>query len=170
MDRHHITNYVIGGAALVLAGGALVYASKNTGKLTDQVDQITAAAHTGVALPVPRNSWPALGQAKTIALADALKKLPTPKMVNIWCPDLSCRALAADIDDAFQIAGWKDDDQPERIESNDEIGIAVGPPGTEALKLSYALGEVINFDHTPTRIVDMPPGSPLSVIIGKLPK
>jgi hypothetical protein len=160
MTGHDIAHYVIGGAAVLLA--VLGHNASNT-----RMDKLTATQHQAVQVPAPRNAWPAIKPDDVVALGESLKSQNKPAAVEIWCPEISCQALAADIDDAFQIAGWDSDFNSMRIDSNDDQGVSVGPDDARARGLADLLGKALG-QHV--GVVDMPPGTPLSVIIGHRPK
>jgi hypothetical protein len=88
-----------------------------------------------------RADWPALGQDKTEALADALKGLPQSN-VTIYCGQPHCNELKLDLDDAFQIAGWQSDFEERMVESEADKGIFVGPQGDAANALADALAKI----------------------------
>ena len=130
------------------------------------IANLTAQSHQGIAVPAPRDARPSLEPSAVVKMADALQAEPAPGMVDIWCPSISCTALAADLDDAFQILNWEDQMQSERIDSNDDPGVSVGGGAQEVVraKLAGALSDALG---QPVAIVDMPPDAPLSVIIGR---
>lgn len=159
MNGHDWAHYGIGALAIILVGSV----NQN---VAGRIDKLTAAQHQGIAVPAPRNAWPVVKPDAVIALGESLKLQTPPPSVEIWCPEISCQAMAADIDDAFQIAGWDSDFNAMRIDANDDQGVSVGPPGAAATTLAAALAKAVG----PVHVVDMPPGTPLSVIIGRRPK
>lgn len=114
-----------------------------------------------------RFTWPGLGQDKTIALGEALKRAGFKREVVIWCATVDCTDLAADLDDAFQIADIKSDLDRREVESSSDRGIFVGPQNSDAQTLAQlitmATGLVV-------AIVDAPQDKPLALIIGKRPR
>ena len=73
-----------------------------------------------------------------------------------------------DLDDAMQLAGWKSDFEERQVESENEKGIFVGPPGQDAENMIAALGK-IGFEGTAVGINDEygRPIDGVGIIIGK---
>jgi hypothetical protein len=140
--NHNIAHYVIGGAALMLA---------SYGTLAPAQAPVHETAIHEVQKP-SRLDWPALGEDKTAALGESLKGLP-PGKVTIYCAQSRCHGLMLDFDDAMQIAGWKSDFEERQVESENERGVFVGPPGQDAENLAAALTKV-GFDATIVGISD----------------
>lgn len=124
------------------------------GKANAQIVQIQGTAN--------RFTWPKLGQEKTIVLGEQLKKTLSGRKVTIWCSTPDCTDLAADLDDAFQIAGMPSDIDRREIDSSHDAGLFVGGPDADILAAAIAKATSIN-----PPIVAMPGDSPLAVIIGK---
>jgi hypothetical protein len=139
--NHNIAHYVIGGAALVLAG---------YGSIQPKAAVEPAGIHE--AAKPSRLDWPALGSDKAIALAESLKGM-APGKVTIYCGQSRCHGFMLDLDDAMQIAGWKSDFEERQVESENEKGIFVGPPGQEAENMIAALSK-IGLDATIVGISD----------------
>ncbi len=113
-----------------------------------------------------RYAWPALGMDKTIALGEALAKTPHSRVI-IWCPGTDCTELQADLDDAFQIAGWTTDWDRRRVDSNDEVGLFVGPPDEHAQALADAIEATTGLRVT---VTDAPRfDATINLYIGKRP-
>jgi hypothetical protein len=113
-----------------------------------------------------RGTWPELGQDKTVKLGEALKAAGPAKVV-IFCPGDACKALMADIDDAFQIAGWSDEEETSPLAVG-EAGLMIGPDGPKADALKAALVDV---GLAPVRYVPAnPQNADLYLIIGKKPR
>jgi hypothetical protein len=132
---------------------------------TVQVQEVTKSKKLPQA--ASRFAWPGLGQDATIALGEALKKTIPGKKVVVWCATVDCTDLAADLDDAFQIAGVDSDIDRREIDSSDDVGVFVGPPGPDASKLVQALADTT---WVRARIVEAPHDAPLALIIGKKPR
>lgn len=166
MTGHDIAHYIIAAGLAMFAGGLAVHVRQSDTDISGHIANLTAQSHQGIAVPAPRDAWPSLEPSAVVKMADALQAEPAPGMVDIWCPSISCTALAADIDDAFQILNWEDQMQSERIDSNDDPGVSVGGGAQEVVraKLAGALSDALG---QPVAIVDMPPDAPLSVIIGR---
>src|ERR1700680_3742818 len=101
MINHNAAHYL---AHIFLAAGigAVLWAvHDNLQTTTARRDAVTAASHESVPLPVPRKAWLALTPTAVVKLGETLKAQDTPPHVDIWCPDLSCQALAADIADGI---------------------------------------------------------------------
>jgi hypothetical protein len=146
---HNIAHYVIGGAALVLAGYGTV-------------------AHKAPAEPVGihqagRLDWPSLGQDDTIALGETLKAV-SPGRVTLYCSAPSCHDLELDLDDAFQIAGWQSEFETRFVDSEAAQGLSVGPPGHDAENLAAALFKATGLEAT---IVPIDGIDGVGIIIGK---
>jgi hypothetical protein len=125
-------------------------------------------------MPKPHpGTWPGLGETKTIALGESLRGLVLPDAsgpvkVVVFCTTKKCEDLEADLDDAFQIAGWTDDEESQVIVGPDEDGILVGPPGPAADALMAGLAAA---GVGPAKIGPMNTGaSNVGVIIAKRPK
>src|ERR1700721_1143044 len=103
--NHNIAHYCIGGAALLLAGTAVLQPKAPTEPVG-----IHEAAQPG------RLDWPSLGEDKTDALGESLKGV-APGKVTIYCGQSRCHGLMLDLDDAMQIAGWKSDFEERQVES-----------------------------------------------------
>jgi hypothetical protein len=112
-------------------------------------------------------AWPSLTQDQTVALGELLKRSLPGRVVVIWCPGIDCTALQSDFDDAFQIAGLKSDFDRRPVESNDDTGLFVGPPGPDAERLVRAIASTTGFHAT---VVEAPRDKPLALIIGKRPR
>jgi hypothetical protein len=151
--NHTVAHYVIGGAALALAGFASVH--------TKAPELIPAAMHETVR--ASRFDWPGLGQDKTIALGDAMKDLP-PGKVTIFCSRLSCHELRLDLDDAFQLAEWTTEFEDGAVESEANTGLFVGPPGKGADVLAAALKVATGVEP---KIVPIDGIEGVGIIIGK---
>ena len=155
--NHTVFGYVVGGSALVLAGYATV---------TKPVDHPAPPAVHGEVNP-GRLDWPVLGEAKTIALGEAMHGVK-PGKVTLYCASPSCVELRKDLDDAFQIAQWDADSEDRLVDSEAEHGIFVGPPGDEAQNLIVQL-EKVGLHAQEVGITD-DSGHPiqgLGIIIGK---
>src|SRR4051812_3697014 len=116
--NHSVANYVIGAAAITLAGYAVVKPAP-------------AALHEAAIHQVMKPSrfdWPSLGQDKTISLGETLQRMKAGK-VSLYCSSPTCADLRMDIDDAMQIAGWASTFEDMPVESEGNQGIFVGPPG-----------------------------------------
>ena len=68
---------------------------------------------------------------KTIALGDSIKGMK-PGSVTLYCAQSTCHNLMLDLDDAMQLGGWDADFEQRQVESENEKGIFVGPPGQDA--------------------------------------
>jgi hypothetical protein len=139
--NHNVAHYVIGGAALMLA---------SYGAVQPKAPAEPVGIHQD-AKP-SRLDWPALGEDKTTALGEALKDV-APGQVTIYCGQSRCHGLMLDLDDAMQIAGWKSDFEERQVESENETGIFVGPPGQDAENMIAALAK-IGLDATVVGISD----------------
>jgi len=155
LKKHHtVLHYIIGGAALALAGYANISPAPRT---------IHEAAIHQLQKP-SRHDWPGLGQDKTIVLGDALRG-EHPGKVVIFCSEPSCRDLALDIDDAMQIAEWKSDFEGRPVDSESDRGIFVGPPGADADKIASELRDVTGAKVNVVGIDNLDGG--IGIIIGK---
>ena len=84
--------------------------------------------------------------------------------VAIFCGGDRCKGLEADIDDAFQIAGWPDDEESESIGSGED-GVMIGPAGPKAEALAAAIAAA---KVGPVKIVPMSVGDhDVGLIIGR---
>jgi hypothetical protein len=128
--NHNLNHYIIGLGALALAGTALVH-----GKPPAEPVGIHQAAQPG------RLDWASLGEDKTTALGESLKDMAHGK-VTIYCGQSRCHGLMLDLDDAMQLANWKSDLEERQVESENETGIFVGPPGQDAENMVAALAKV----------------------------
>jgi hypothetical protein len=161
-------------AALLTVGalivGLAISACWGAELTADQVQHVTKTNKVPL-LSQPREvsrfAWPGLGQTKTIALGEALTKAHFKAKVMIWCATIDCTELAADFDDAFQIAGVQSDIDRREIDSSSDHGVFVGPPGPDADKLVQALVATTGLR---VGIVEAPHDAPLALIIGKKPR
>jgi hypothetical protein len=149
--NHNIAHYCIGGAALLLAGSAILKPSPAP---------VHEAAIRQVQKP-SRFDWSSLGQDKTDALGEALKGSGN---VTIFCSQSSCHDLQLDLDDAFQIAGWKSEFESRFVDSESERGIFVGPPGHDAEALAATLAQTTGLEAT---IAPIDGVEGVGIIIGK---
>jgi hypothetical protein len=179
--NHHAVHYVLEGILGVALIGVIALGWHGRGELAqlEARKPVTVVQHPPAmsfgfngTQPKPlKGTWPVLGEAKTIALGEALAKsapaadshLP-PVQATIFCAGERCRDLMADIDDAFQIAGWTSDED-DQVVAGDEDGIMVGPPGSAAT----ALGQAFSDAGLPVKIVKMNVRGDLGVIIGRKP-
>jgi hypothetical protein len=155
--NHTVLGYVVGGSALVLAGYAAV---------PKAADHPTPPAVHGEVHP-GRLDWPVLGEARTIALGEAMHGAKPGKVI-LYCASPACVELRKDLDDAFQIAQWDADFEDRLVDSEAEHGIFVGPPGDEAQNLIAQL-EKVGLSAKEVGITD-DGGHPiqgLGIIIGK---
>ena len=150
--NHNIAHYCIGGAALLLAGTAVLHP-----KAPAEPVGIHQAAVPG------RMDWASLGQDKTIALSDALKGVQ-PGRVTLYCSASSCDGFEKDLDDAFQLAGWQSDFETRFVDSENAKGLSVGPPGLDAENLAAALSKATGIEAT---IVPIDGIEGVGIIIGK---
>jgi hypothetical protein len=151
--NHNIAHYVIGGAALLLA---------SYGALSPAPAPVHEAAIHQIQKP-SRSDWASLGQDKTEALGEALKGVKVQK-VRIYCNRPSCHDLALDLDDAFQIAGWQSDFEDRAVDSEDDRGLFVGPPGEAAEALAAALEKSTGLQATVVPIDNI---DGIGIIIGR---
>lgn len=117
--------------------------------------------------PSSRFAWAGLGQNKTIALGELLKKTKFSRKVVIWCATVDCTDLAADFDDAFQIAGVEDDIDRRELDSSADVGIFIGPFSEDSEKLLKAIELTTGLKP---KMVTAPEGGALALIIGKKPR
>lgn len=108
------------------------------------------------------HAWQGIGQAKTIALGDALAE--KVGKVTIYCASPDCRALELDLDDAMQIAGWKASFEDRQVDSEQDIGLFVGPPGKAAEELADTIGKTTGIKPV---IVGIDGSDGTGIIIGK---
>lgn len=156
--NHTKMHYAIGLTALVLAG---------YGTLAPPAPVQIAPIHE---LQKPSAfDWASLGQEKTEALADALKDLP-PGKITFFCQNATCHNLMLDLDDAFQIVGWHESLQMLPVESEEDAGIFVGPPGPDASKMVEILQKTTGLSPAIVDIQgeDGKPIEGLGIIIGKV--
>jgi hypothetical protein len=144
-------------AVFFLTAGSLRDDSRRFALLQSRLEQVAPGSHR-----VPRDAWPPLGQEKTIRVGEALKGEAT---ASILCGSPACADLAADIDDALQIAGWRGEVvRAPFIVGADEAGILVGPPDREQAKaLAAALGGV----GLPARLEPLAGSADVVVLIGR---
>lgn len=150
--NHTVTQYAIGGVALALA---------SFGVLHQPAPVHEASVH--VVQRASKFDWPALGQDKTIALGEALEGV-RPAKIMVYCQASTCHELALDLDDAFQIAGWVDALESSQVESQEDQGIFVGPPGPEAENFVAILKKTTGID---AKIVGITGIEGIGIIIGK---
>lgn len=113
-----------------------------------------------------RSAWPALTSLQVITIGDALKNSGIAKAkVEIFCAADTCKSLEADIDDAFQLAGWDDDFEGSPALGADEVGLLIGPPGNVADALKAALTAVM--PTVSVRIVPLKADGDAGIIIGR---
>jgi hypothetical protein len=170
MNYHNLMNYIIGFAALFLVIGVAVDERSGTSNLDDHVHRLDFALDFAVnhATPVAsHNAWTSLTSDQTIALGEAIKALNYDDGVTLYCSTIECVTLRNDLDDAFQIAGWSTDFESREVESESDLGVAVGPPGKTANKLATI---IVNKTGLPVSVVDIDLKQGLGVIIGKKPK
>jgi hypothetical protein len=105
-----------------------------------------------------------LTQEQIIALGEALKQKGT---VVLYCASIECSSIRADFDDAFQIAEWDSSFESGPVESESDVGLFVGPPGTEADALIASIFKATGIKASP---VDIPLNKGLGIIFGKRPK
>jgi hypothetical protein len=129
--NHNVAHYVIGGAALLLA---------SYGAVQPKAPVETVVVQHVVQRP-GRADWPALGEGKIEALAEALTGM-SPVKVTIYCGQPHCNELKLDLDDAFQLAQWQSQFEERMVESEADKGIFVGPPGQDAENMVAALAKV----------------------------
>lgn len=151
--NHTVAHYVIGGTALVLA------ASANISPSSAPVHE--SAVHN--VMKPSRFDWAALGQDKVIALGEALKGT-APGKVKIFSATEESHELALDFDDAFQIAGWQDEIEGRQVESENDYGIFVGPPGDAAEAFKAIIHKTTGIDP---EIVPIDGIDGVGLIIGK---
>jgi hypothetical protein len=173
MNGHHLAHYVIAGV-LAVAGGAALWVEHG------RVSEVQARPPVVVYHPAPggssiaesaprpnRFAWPSLGEQGTIQLGEALQKAGPAKVI-IFCASEHCKDLEADIDDAFQIAGWADQEEGQVLVNGEEEGFIVGPPGAKADALKAGLGLV---GLGPIAVAPMNVrGADVGLIIAKRPK
>lgn len=167
MDVHHALNYAIGVAGLVTAITAVGIANHKPPQIVRTVVQASQVAPT--ARP-SRAAWPALGQAATIKIGEALAKAredwpdtrpwPNPT-VTIYCNSSDCDALMHDLDDALQIAEWESDFERAHVDAESEPGLFIGPKDSPVAK---ALMDALAQFH-PQPVETTGP----AIIIGKKP-
>ena len=163
MNGHHVAHYAIAAVLAVVAGSGYWTATHEPKAV--QITHVDPSVGFAEAAPKPiRGAWPGLGQDKTIKLGEALQKLG-PAKVTIFCTSERCKVLMSDLDDAFQIAGW--DDEEETSVMGDGVGLMVGPPGPKADGFREALGKVVS---GPITVVDMRVDTDLGLFIGKMAK
>jgi hypothetical protein len=156
---------------IVQAGLSLAVAAE----LAVPVDRAHKADKAGPSLtttvakrePGSRFAWAGLGQDKTIALGELLKKAKFNRKVVIWCSSVDCTDLAADLDDAFQIADVKSDIDRREVDSSSDVGIFVGPFGEDAERLQKAIELTTGLK---VKMVSAPEDADLALIIGKKPR
>lgn len=151
--NHNIAHYVIGGAAIILAGAAVMKPAPAP---------IHEAAVHQVQKP-SRMDWASLGQDKTIALGDELKGV-APGQVTLFCSAPFCHDFQADLDDAFQLAGWDSQFETRFVDSEGERGLFVGPPGPDADNLAAAIASATGIIPS---IVPIDGITGVGIIIGK---
>ena len=116
------TEYVIlGTVCIAFAGIGSFAAQRATFKQEVTTNSVYASKH----------AWPDLSSEQKAALIEELKKLPKDTKADIVCNDAGCSDLAADIDDAFEAAGF-----------NSSIDRAIGP-------LGYGIGVQVNSEDRP---------------------
>jgi hypothetical protein len=170
IDRHHIANYLIGGGALVLAATGYY----DAGRVSQHAQQLDSAISHIAPEQHSRLSWSGLTQDQTIALGEALKRVSDKAagtmmgspVVTIYCASVNCAALRNDFDDAFQIAGWTSGFEEQPVDSEEDEGIFVGPPGPGAKELGDAITKATDL---PVKEVDIGGIEGVGVIIGKKP-
>lgn len=150
--NHTKAHYVIGLTALALAGFGAAKPST-----------VHEAAVHEIQKP-SQFDWASLGQQKTEALGDALKGMK-PGKVTIYCATPECHDLSLDLDDAFQLADWRRHQQNLPVDSEEEDGIFVGPPGEDAENLAAALSK---FTGLEPHIVPIGKIDGVGIIIGKV--
>lgn len=125
-----------------------------------KIDRVVA----GASRKTVKGAWPSLGQAKTIAIGEALG-LPA-RTVALFCSSIECSDLREDLDDALQIAGWTGVFEGQAM-MGDEVGLFIGPPGPAATALAAAIVPVLG----PVTLVPMrlPEGAEVGIIFCKKP-
>lgn len=159
--NHTVTQYAIGLGALALATNANVSPAP--------VSTDPAAIHA--AQKPSRFDWPVLGQDKTIALGEEIAR-SRPVKITVYCSTTTCNSLARDLDDAFQIADVPSTLESRQVDSEQDEGVFVGPPGDAAEFVVASLKKATGIDATIVGITDEKGKNieGVGVIIGKLKK
>lgn len=161
MTGHNLANYAISSMALCVALGVGI--GLGTALRTDQTRLEAVSSTVSHIAPgkASRFAWPALGQDKTIALSEGLKRVSTSKYITIYCASTSCEMLRNDLDDAMQLAGWSVIYEDRSVDSETDVGLFVGPPSDQAEALRILLESTTGIE---TKMVDM---EKFGIIIGK---
>jgi hypothetical protein len=154
LDKHHKINYAIG---LVALAGSL-HAASVAHKPVD-----VTIAPPAQEQKVGRHEWAPLGGDMTVKLGDALQGMK-PGKVTIYCANLHCKRLATDLDDAFQVGQWDSQFEDRAVDSEEDDGLFVGPPGAEAEHLADVIEETTGLK---AEVVPIDGIDGLGVIIGK---
>lgn len=182
MDRHDIAHYSAAAFLLGAFGVLAWHEAHQPPRVTIQrngesfgFSPVTPAGGTGtiagdfgpntiITIKLDRY-WPALGEAATIKLGEAMAAIGHAR-AKVFCSSDLCKALGADIDDAMQIAGWDATPEP-NVFGGSEDGILVGPPGNMGNALAMAISMALpGFE---VRIIDMKVSGDVGIIIGKKP-
>jgi hypothetical protein len=111
--NHTPIHYVIGFAALALAGSALLARPVST-TIVQPVKQATASGK------INPYAWGELEQREVNALQKQLETVEK-KPVTIFCSDSNCQDITLDFDNAFESAHWSTDIQRPMID--DVVGL-----------------------------------------------
>jgi hypothetical protein len=84
--------------------------------------------------------------------------------VTIFCRDATCHDLQLGLDDAFLVAEWREDLQTLPVDSEEDKGIFVGPPGDAAEFVAAELKQQTGLEAS---IVPIDGIEGLGIIIGK---
>lgn len=173
MNGHHLAHYVLEAALAAVVAAVVVLHGGDIKRLAARkpVEVVTPApafmGFNGTGPKALKGTWPGLGQDKTIALGEALQKLPVSKAV-IFCAGERCRDLMADIDDAFQIADW-DDIEEDQFMGATETGFLVGPAGPLTDSVITALRNVGIPAELEPQLANSK-GADIAILIGHQPK
>lgn len=161
-----VFNFLATGAIALLAAGTFAN-MEAVDNLNTFVKRVATVRYENLtAIKASPSAWPALGQDKTIALAERLQGL-TKTSVTIYCSSPDCRDIQHDLDDALQIADWPSDFETGAFMPPEQPGVFVGPAGEKATALAAALSPTFG----PVGIIDMrPPTSDVGVMFGKRPR
>lgn len=146
-------HYVIGAAALGMASYATV---------SPPSVQHEAAIHE-IQKP-SKFDWASLTPAEVSDLGDALKDGKNHK-VTVFCRDATCHDLQLGLDDAFQVANWNESIETLPVDSEEDRGIFVGPPGPEADFVRAQLEKITGLN---AKIVPIDGIEGVGIIIGKV--
>jgi hypothetical protein len=135
---------------------------------------IVAVTAIGARAITPRpihGAWPPLPAATQQAIVARLSDI-TPASVQIRCPRLDCRDLAADLEDVFLSAHWRVVSVPEDIPWAPRDGIGVGPStGTSAhADLTRLLAGILNDQHLRAVPFETGDTGDMVIVIGRNPK